>query len=233
MVNINSRNLSSKELNNIIKKKLGVNADIVIEHPASMHNLGTALIGKGSITVKGSTGFYTGGFLEGPSLIIEGNTGWYTGDNMCSGEIIIKQNAGSNAGPSMIGGNLVIYGSTGSRAGVGLKGGNLIICGDCGRWTGQMTLGGRIVVLGKIGLGFGESMYRGLLHTRDPEAESKLGGNVEFHKISHEEAESLAALLEQYEIDADAAKFKSVRPMTSGRHTYTLFKPTHKKSLES
>lgn len=233
MVCIDSRNLSSKELNNTIRKELGANADIVIEHPGSMHNLGTALIGEGAITIKGSTGFYTGGFLEGPSLIIEGNTGWYTGDNMSAGEIIVKQNAGSNTAPSMIGGNLVIYGSTGSRAGVGLKGGNLVICGNCGRWTGQMTLGGRIVALGKIGPGFGESMYGGLLHTRDPEAERKLGGNVEFHNISHEEAQSLAVLLEQYEIDADAAQFKSVRPMTTGRHSYTLFNPTHKKGLKS
>ncbi len=228
MVTVNANELSGRELNKKLKQHLGSGAEIVVEHPHSMHNLGTALIGEGRITVKGSTGFYTGGFLEGPTLIVEGNTGWYTGDNMSKGEIIVEMNAGSNAGPSMIGGALLIKGSTGSRAGFGMKGGDLIICGDCGRWTGQMTLGGRIVILGDVGQGLGESMYRGLIHTRDPQAREKMGGNVEFHTISDEEAASLAELFKKYDIDADPAQFSSLRPMLSGRHSYTLFNPTHK-----
>ncbi len=198
---------------------------ITVQNPGSVHNLGTALQGDAHIVVEGSTGFYTGGFLEGPRLVIQGNTGWYTGDNMLSGEIIVEKNAGSNCAPSIIGGTIVIRGNAGSRAGLGMKGGDLVICGSTGRWCGQMTMGGRIVVLGEVGPGLGESMYRGLIHVRDPHAESKLGGNVEFHTISDEEAASLQSLFAAYAIDADPREFMSVRPMTSGRHSYTIFNP--------
>ncbi len=228
MVRVDAAVMSGRECNKELKAHLAspkAGEAIEVTNPHSMHNLGTALIGEGEIVVHGSTGFYTGGFLEGPRLIIDGNTGWYSGDNMLRGELIIEKNAGSNCGPSMIGGTLLVKGSTGSRCGFGMKGGDLIVLGDVGRWCGQMTMGGRIVVLGSVGQGLGESMYRGLIHTRDPEVEQKLGGNVEFGPISEEEAASLAELFAQYDIDADPKDFASVRPMTSGRHSYTLFNP--------
>lgn len=224
MVRLDAAAMSGRELNKLLKASLG-GPEIVVENPHSMHNLGTALIGEGTIVVKGSTGFYTGGFLEGPRIVVEGNTGWYTGDNMLAGDIIVRGNAGSNCAPSMIGGTVLVLGSTGSRAGMGMKGGDLIVKGDVGRWCGQMTMGGRITILGKVGPGLGESMYRGLIHVRDPEAKAKLGGNVEFHPISAEEAAALGALFSRHDIDADPNEFSSVRPMTSGRHSYTLFNP--------
>lgn len=226
MVVVDAATLAKRELNRRLNSLLieGESA-IEVRNPGSMHNLGTALKGRGEIVVHGSTGFYTGGFLEGPRLVIEGNTGWYTGDNMLAGEIIIRKNAGSNCGPSMIGGTIVVQGNTGGRAGLGMKGGDLLILGSTGRWCGQMTMGGRIVILGEVGPGLGESMYRGLIHVRDPEAGSKLGGNVEFHPISSSEAGSLAELFAAHGVDADPGGFMSVRPMTSGRHSYTIFNP--------
>ncbi|QJT08689.1 glutamate synthase [Oceanidesulfovibrio marinus] len=231
MVTLDASALAKRELNKKIKSCMASGeAEILVEHPGSVHNLGTALKGEATITVDGSTGFYTGGFLEGPRLVIKGNTGWYTGDNMLCGEIIVEKNAGSNCAPSTIGGTIVVRGNTGGRAGLGMKGGDLVICGSTGRWCGQMTMGGRIVVLGEVGQGLGESMYRGLIHVRDPQAEEKLGGNVEFHPISEQEAESLNMLFEKYAIDADASEFMSLRPMTSGRHHYTLFNPKIEKA---
>jgi glutamate synthase domain-containing protein 3 len=222
--------MPSREVNRRLRELIKTEDEIIIVHPESMHNMAAALTGKGRLVVEGSTGFYTGGFLEGPSLIIRGNSGWYTGDNMMAGEIIVEMNSGSNAGPSMIGGNLVIRGSTGSRCGFGMKGGNLVVCGDTGRWTGGMTLGGRIIVLGKVGQGLGESMYRGVIHTVDPDAEVKMGGNVFIERIRDEEKAEVAALFERYGIDRGVDDFQSVRPNTTGRHTYKLFKPTHKRA---
>ena len=175
MADLDIKGLSAREVNRLLREMIATEQEIVIRNPNSVHNLAAALIGKGRIVVEGSTGFYTGGFLEGPSLTVKGNTGWYTGDNMMAGEIIVEMNTGSNAAPSMIGGNLVIRGSSGSRCGFGMKGGNLIVCGDVGRWTGGMTLGGRIILLGRVGQGLGESMYKGVIHTVDPEVESKIG----------------------------------------------------------
>jgi glutamate synthase domain-containing protein 3 len=227
MVRLDLAEMTSREVNQQLKKLIGTEPEIDIDHPHSIHNFATALIGNGKITVHGSTGFYTGGFLEGPTLIIEGNTGWYTGDNMMAGEIIVQMNTGSNAAPSMVGGTLVIRGNSGSRAGWGMKGGNLIVCGDVGRWTGKMTLGGRIVVLGSIGEGAGESMYNGVIHTLDRSIEEKLGGNVRLIPIKDPEKKELEALFKKYDIAQGVDDFMSIVPAVYGRHDYSLFEPTH------
>ncbi len=228
MVRLDLTGMNSREVNQKLKELIKTESEIEIDNPHSIHNFATALIGEGQIKVNGSTGFYTGGFLEGPSLVVTGNTGWYTGDNMTSGEIIVEMNTGSNAAPSMVGGTMVIKGNSGSRAGWGMKGGNLIVCGDVGRWAGKMTLGGRIVILGSVGEGIGESMYNGVIHVMDPAAEEKLGGNVKLTAIEDPEKSELESLFKKYGIEHGVDDFKSIVPRVYGRHEYVLFKPTHK-----
>jgi len=228
MVRIDLAGMNSREVNQKLKELIETETEVEIDNPHSIHNFATALIGEGKITVNGSTGFYTGGFLEGPTLVVTGNTGWYTGDNMTSGEIIVEMNTGSNAAPSMVGGTMVIKGNSGSRAGWGMKGGNLIVCGDAGRWAGKMTLGGRIVILGSVGEGIGESMYNGVIHVLDPAAEEKLGGNVKLVAIEDHEKSEVESLFNKYGIEHGVDDFKSIVPRVYGRHEYVLFKPTHK-----
>ena len=230
MVHLDISGMTSWDVNRKLRETIKQDREIVINHPHSVHNFATALKGEGTITVEGSTGFYTGGFLEGPSLIIKGNTGWYTGDNMMTGEIIVEMNTGSNCGPSMLGGTILVKGNSGSRAGLGMKGGNLIICGSVGRWTGYMTLGGRITVLGEMGPVIGESMYNGIIHTLDPAVEAKLGGNARIIPISDEEKKALEGLFKQYGLEQGVDNFRSVVPKVLGRHEYYLFKPKHLQS---
>ncbi len=232
MVSLNIRGMGSREVNRKLKQMLPKEKEILVEHPDSVHNFATALKGKGKIIVQGSTGFYTGGFLEGPTLIIQGNTGLYAGDNMMGGEIIVEKNTGSNLGPSMIGGTILVKGHSGSRVGWGMKGGSLIVCGDVGMWTGKMMLGGRIVVLGSVGPGTGESLYNGVIHTLDADVEKKLGGNVSVVPITGEEKEEVEKLLKRYGIDQGITvdDFNSVVPRVYGRHEYVLFKPMHHQS---
>jgi glutamate synthase domain-containing protein 3 len=229
MVSLNIKGMASREVNRKLKEILPKEKEVIIEHPDSIHNFATALKGEGKITVRGSTGFYTGGFLEGPTLVIEGNTGLYTGDNMMDGLIVVEKNTGSNAGPSMIGGTILVKGHSGSWAGYGMKGGNLIVCGNAGMWTGKMMLGGRIIVLGSVGMGTGDSIYNGVIHTLDKDVEEKLGSNVRVVPISEEEKEEVRRLLERYGItqDVQLADLKSVVPKVYGRHEYVLFKPMH------
>jgi glutamate synthase domain-containing protein 3 len=229
MVHLDLKKMSSREVNRKLKEMIRTENRIEIDNPHSIHNFATALIGEGKIIVHGSTGFYTGGFLEGPTIVVQGNTGWYTGDNMMAGEIVVEMNTGSNAAPSMVGGTIVIKGNSGSRAGWGMKGGTLIVCGNVGRWTGKMTLGGRIVVLGEVGEGIGESMYNGVIHVLDPGVEQKLGGNVRVVPIDDKEKNELRTLFNKYEIDQSVDDFKSIVPKIYGRHEYFLFKPTHKR----
>lgn len=230
MVRLDIKGMSTREVNRRLKELIQQDDEIVVENPHSVHNFATALKGKGTVVVKGSTGFYTGGFLQGPTTIIKGNTGLYTGDNMSAGEIIVEMNAGSNCAPSMVGGTIVVKGHSGSRTGWGMKGGNLIVCGNVGMWSGKMTLGGRIIILGSVGQGIGESMYNGVIHVRDPEAEGKLGGNVKLVAISDSEKLEVAALFKKYGIEQDADDFRSIVPKVYGRHEYVLFKPTHKRT---
>jgi glutamate synthase domain-containing protein 3 len=231
MVRLDFQGMSSREVNKKLKEVIQSEREIEVVNPHSMHNFATALIGRATITVHGSTGFYTGGFLDGPALIVKGNTGWYTADNMSSGEIIIEMNTGSNAGPSMLGGTLLIKGNSGSRVGYGMKGGNLIVCGNVGRWLGQMTLGGRIIVFGEVGEGVGESVYNGVIHVLDQGVEEKLGGNVRVIPIEDQEKKEVEALFKKYGIERGVDDFRSVVPKIYGRHEYVLFKPTHKKTV--
>ena len=90
MVRLDIKGMPTLEVNHKLRDLVQKDDEIVIENPHSVHNFATALKGKATITVEGSTGFYTGGFLRGPTLIIKGNTGLYTGDNMDAGEIIVE-----------------------------------------------------------------------------------------------------------------------------------------------
>ncbi len=230
---IDAANMKSGELNPIITKILDWDSEVHIKNPHSMHNIAIGIRKKGRIVIDGSTGFYTGGFLEGATVVVEGNTGWYAGDNMMDGELIIKKNAGCNAGAYFYGGTMVIRGGTGSRVGYGMKGGTIIVCGSAGRWAGQMTLGGKLVILGDPGKQLGESMYRGAIFVRDDEVESRLGGNVFVDSPTAQEISELNAMFTLYDIDADGARLRAVRPMTTGRHNYVLFKPELRPELSN
>jgi methylamine---glutamate N-methyltransferase subunit B len=222
---LDAQGCESANLNALLVKALEKSGEVTIENPHSMHNIGAGLEAKGKIIIKGSTGFYTGGFMEGPSITIDGNAGWYVGDNMMGGELLVTKNTGSNAGVYFYGGTMVIYGGTGSRVGYGMKGGTIIVCGSAGRWAGQMTLGGKLVLLGKTGKQIGESMYKGSIFVADPEAENNLGGNVFMDDITSEEAEELDTVFAKYRITAEAKKLRAIRPSLTGRHSYVLFKP--------
>jgi glutamate synthase domain-containing protein 3 len=230
MVRLDIAGMSTRDVNRKLRELIRQDDDIVVENPHSVHNFATALKGEGTVTVEGSTGFYTGGFLQGPTTIIKGNTGLYTGDNMSSGEIIVEMNTGSNCAPSMVGGTILVKGHSGSRTGWGMKGGNLIVCGDVGMWSGKMTLGGRIIFLGNVGQGIGESMYNGVIHVLDQQVENKLGGNVTLIPIDDKEKKAVAALFKKHDIEQGVDDFRSIVPHASGRHEYVLFKPTHKQA---
>lgn len=222
---IDAKGLKSEKLNALIAESLEKDDKVTIKNCHSMHNIAIGLSKKGTVMIDGSTGFYTGGFLEGAKVIIDGNAGWYVGDNMMDGELIITKNTGCNAGSYFYGGTMVIYGGTGSRVGYGMKGGTIIVCGSAGMWAGQMTMGGKLIILGKVGKKIGESMYEGVIFTRDKDVESKIGGNVYVDKIKENEKEELEKLFTKYNINANASEFKAIRPSPTGRHKYVLFNP--------
>ena len=120
---------------------------------------------------------------------------------------------------------MVIYGGTGSRVGYAMKGGTIIVCGPAGRWAGQMTLGGKLILLDRVGMAVGESIYKGSVFVKDPDVESKLGGNVWLDDLKPGERNEINDLFEQYNIKDSADSLRVIRPSTTGRHSYVLFSP--------
>lgn len=224
MVTLDAGGLESRETNRRIRDLARDNEEILVINPGGMHNFAIGLDCPAGITVGGSLGVYTGGFMQGPRITVRGDTGWYTGDNMIAGKITVEGNCGSNLAPSMAGGEVVVRGRAGSRAGYGLKGGTVVVCGDAGLEAGKMMLGGRIIILGAAGPRLGESMYGGVIHVLG--GVESLGGNVQAGGPQGDEAFILSACLSSLGLDLPVEKFTTVTPRP-GKHTYRLFCPGH------
>lgn len=234
MERIDAADIPNEEFNKVLAKSITAGATkIEIENAHSMHNICAGLDKDVSVEIKDSTGLYTCSFMEKATVTVNGNVGWYAGDNMVSGTLVIKKNTGCNVGAYICGGDIVVYGNTGSRVGYGMRGGNIIIGGNAGRWAGQMAMGGNLIVLGEIGNESGESMFYGNIFTRDPKAESKMGGNATYTEILSEEEKMLDGLFEKYGLKAKGEEFHVIRPILdkNGKQQYRLFKPVLKPEL--
>ena len=225
MAEIDANGLSPREINKLLQSYLEKREDVTVRNPKAKHNLAIKLRGSGKVHFLGSTGYYTGGFMDGPELIIDRNTGWYLGDNMHGGRIIVNGNTGSNVAPSMINGEIIVRGNSGSRVGLGLKGGIVVIEGKAGMLAGKMMLGGTIVLLGDVGDMVGESMYGGRIFLFEgPE----LGGNVKMVDPTKEELEELSRYLRSVGVEKDIEGIRKVIP-AGKQHRYVLFKPMHRR----
>ena len=57
MVRLDIKGMSTRDVNRKLRELILQDDEIVVENPHSVHNFATALKGKGTITVEGSTGF--------------------------------------------------------------------------------------------------------------------------------------------------------------------------------
>lgn len=215
--------IDEKDLNRRLQDLANTQASVVLRNTHARHNIAVNVSGKLDLTVDGSAGFYCCGFMNGPTVTVKGNVGWYAADNMLGGKLTVLKNAGSNLAPSMIGGEVIVRGSAGSRVGYGLKGGTVVVCGEVGMLTGQQMLGGRVVLLSKSGDNTGESMYGGAICYRKGSL-TGMGNNVRARALSVTEAESLAVLFAENDLQADPAEFECLVPK-GGKQKFQLFKP--------
>lgn len=222
---IDLQQYTATEINARLRALLGSGEQVLLTNPHGMHNLAINLQGELDIEVKGSTGFYTGGFMEGPTLVIDGNASWYTGDNMQGGTIVVNRNSGSNLAPTMMAGIVIVRGSAGSRIAYGLKGGTVIVGGSVGMMAGKMMLNGRVIILGNAGEQTGESMYGGKILVGGKIA--SLGSNVDIGTVTDEDIDHLMPIFEKWSLGADPSKFTAIVPHP-GKHNYVIFRPKHK-----
>ena len=150
-----------RDINREIREALDGGTNIEVLRPLSRHNLGVALTGAGTVTFRGSVGYYCGGLSDGGTVVVEGNAGWGTGEGLSSGKITVNGYAGMSVGAAMRGGTIHVKGSAGPRCGVAQKAGNIVVEGDVGYSTGFMAHGGRIICLGNSTDSVGDSLWSG------------------------------------------------------------------------
>jgi len=152
-----------------------------ITNPLGQHAIACGLDAPLAVTVDGHAGFYCGGMNCQADIIVNGHVGVGVGENMMSGSIRVKGNASQSAGATAHGGLLVIEGDASSRCGISMKGIDIVVGGSVGHMAAFMAQMGNLVICGDAGEALGDSLY---------------------------EARQLAALLENAEINHDAAKFR-------------------------
>jgi formylmethanofuran dehydrogenase subunit C len=161
LVTVHAGDRPLREINVEIRKAVEAGLDVEVAEPLSRHNLAVGLTGAGSVTFRGSVGYYCGGLSAGGRIVVDGNSGWGTGEGLSAGHITVNGNAGMSVGAAMRGGTIHVRGNAGPRCGVAQKAGDIVVEGDIGYSTGFMSHGGRIVCLGDSRGSVGDSLWQG------------------------------------------------------------------------
>jgi len=197
-----------REVNQEIRAAVAAGRDVVVERPMSRHNLAVALSGAGSVTFRGSVGYYCGGLSNGGRIVVEGNSGWGTGEGLDDGHITVHGNAGMSLGAAMRGGTIHVKGNAGPRCGVAQKAGNIVVEGNVGYSTGFMGHGGRVICLGDAIGSVGDSLWEGSVWVAGEIR--TLGVDAKVITPSAEEVAEVESLLSGLGVDAAGCDWKQV-----------------------
>ncbi|MBI4220467.1 MAG: glutamate synthase [Chloroflexi bacterium] len=162
-VQIDCAGRAIREINREIRAAIADGKPVEVVNPGARHNLGVALLAKGSVRFEGSVGYYCAGMNDGATVRIRGSAGWGLAEGMLTGDVTVEGNAGNGAAASIRGGTVVVKGDCAARAGVSMKGGLLLIGGDAGYMTGFMMQKGTIVIASNAGDALADSMYEGVV----------------------------------------------------------------------
>ena len=185
----------------------GSNAtDWEILNPRGAHALAVGLDGPLSVTVRGATGYYTGGMNKHATVHVEGSAGPGVAENMMSGTVLIDGDASQYAGATGRGGLLVIKGNAASRCGISMKGIDIVVGGNIGHMSAFMAQAGNLVVLGDAGDALGDSLYEARIFVRG--TVKSLGADCIEKEMRPEHVEILRDLLARAGMDADPAAFR-------------------------
>ena len=178
----------------------------VIENPRGSHAVAVGLDAPISVTVRGSTGYYSAGMNKQATIRIEGSAGPGLAENMMSGTVIVEGDASQYAGATGHGGLLVIKGNASSRCGISMKGIDIVVHGNIGHMSAFMAQKGNLVVLGDAGDALGDSLYEARLFVRG--TVRSLGADCIEKEMRPEHLDLLRDLLEQAGADAAPEEFR-------------------------
>lgn len=208
LVTVRAGDRPLREVNQEIRRAVDAGLDVEVSEPLSRHNLAVGLTGEGSVTFRGSVGYYCGGLSAGGRIVIDGNSGWGTGEGLSAGHITVNGHAGMSVGAAMRGGTIHVRGNAGPRCGVAQKAGDIVVEGDIGYSTGFMSHGGRIVCLGDSRGSVGDSLWQGTVWVAG-EIET-LGIDAVVRTPEAADVEELELMLHGLGIDAAGTDWKQV-----------------------
>lgn len=189
----------------------------VIENPKGAHAVAVGLDAPLDVTVKGSTGYYTGGMNKQANIYVAGSAGPGVAENMMSGTVVIDGDASQYAGATGHGGTLVIKGNASSRCGISMKGIDIVVHGNVGHMSAFMAQSGNLVICGDAGDALGDSIYEARLFVRG--TVKSLGADCVEKEMRPEHIAILSDLLARGESDAKPEEF---RRYGSARELYTF-----------
>ncbi len=189
----------------------------LIENPKGAHAVAVGLDAPLDVTVKGSTGYYTGGMNKQATIHVAGSVGPGVAENMMSGTVVIDGDASQYAGATGHGGTLVIKGNASSRCGISMKGIDIVVHGNVGHMSAFMAQSGNLVICGDAGDALGDSIYEARLFVRGDV--KSLGADCVEKDMRPEHIAILTDLLARGDCDAKPEEF---RRYGSARELYTF-----------
>jgi glutamate synthase domain-containing protein 3 len=189
----------------------------LIENPKGAHAVAVGLDAPLDVTVKGSTGYYTGGMNKQATIHVAGSAGPGVAENMMSGTVVIDGDASQYAGATGHGGTLVIKGNASSRCGISMKGIDIVVHGNVGHMSAFMAQSGNLVICGDAGDALGDSIYEARLFVRGDV--KSLGADCVEKDMRPEHIAILTDLLARGDCDAKPEEF---RRYGSARELYTF-----------
>jgi glutamate synthase domain-containing protein 3 len=189
----------------------------LIENPKGAHAVAVGLDAPLNVTVKGSTGYYTGGMNKQATIHVAGSAGPGVAENMMSGTVVIDGDASQYAGATGHGGTLVIKGNASSRCGISMKGIDIVVHGNVGHMSAFMAQSGNLVICGDAGDALGDSIYEARLFVRGDV--KSLGADCVEKDMRPEHIAILTDLLARGDCDAKPEEF---RRYGSARELYTF-----------
>lgn len=189
----------------------------LIENPKGAHAVAVGLDAPLDVTVKGSTGYYTGGMNKQATIHVAGSAGPGVAENMMSGTVVIDGDASQYAGATGHGGTLVIKGNASSRCGISMKGIDIVVHGNVGHMSAFMAQSGNLVICGDAGDALGDSIYEARLFVRGDV--KSLGADCVEKDMRPEDIAILTDLLARGDCDAKPEEF---RRYGSARELYTF-----------
>lgn len=186
--------------------EVDVATPVYITHPDGRHAVAVGLDAPYEVEIDGHVGYYCAGMNKHATVRVRGNCGVGVAENMMSGTVIVEGSASQAAGATARGGLLVIRGDASSRCGISLKGADIVVEGSVGHMSAFMAQAGCVVVCGDAGDALGDSLYEARIYVRGTAA--GLGADCVEKEMRQEHVAQLSTLLEQADVDADAANFR-------------------------